>query len=452
MPLLEVFPYQAEGANWIARRERCGLLDEMRIGKTATIVRACDLRRAKRGVIIAPADLREHWRGEFEKFGCMPRKIVKGRTLHDFVAWSRGVFDVLVTSYEMAVKWRRHFDEHGELFDFLAMDEAHYLKNLDSQRTRAVLGECADGIGGIAQWACQGWFVTGTLNDNDPSDCYPFLQYTRAVNMSYEQFCRTFFTSRNSAFGKRNKPRPEMVATLRQLIQNNSIRRTEKDIGRELPPMFVTTQLVDGDTDQVRHLLAGHPGLDDQILAAIREGGLSFLDSQYIATLRRLLAEAKAVPYAHLLAAELKQTDQKYIVFGISRQALITVRDVLAKCGYDMGLIVGGVNEKEREDYKRRLGSDSSFRGIVCNMDAAGVGNDFADASRLDVLESWWGPGKNAQAIKRIRGPRQKNKQFVRFITLARSFDEQVNLIVAEKTRNIAMVEGSAMITGPEVA
>src|ERR1700691_3927255 len=135
MPL-ELFPYQVTGAEWIARRERCGLLDDMRIGKTATVIRAIDLRRHKRGVVICPADLREHWRWEFSKFSHFNHRICKGSSIHDFVAWNRGVFDILITSYEMAVKWAPHFHQHCEPFDFIAMDESHYLKNLESNRTR----------------------------------------------------------------------------------------------------------------------------------------------------------------------------------------------------------------------------------------------------------------------------------------------------------------------------
>lgn len=453
MPPLALFEYQEYGAEWISRRERCGLFDEMRIGKTATIVRAIDLRRAKRGVIVCPARLREHWRGEISKFSHFKRNVVKGRTIHDFIAWSRGVFDVMVTSYEMATKWAPRFHEHAELLDFLVLDESHFVKNSESGRCRALLGPKCDGLGGIAQWAVQTWFVTGTLMDNDPGDVYPFLAFCRAIDgMSEERFAQRFFRARPTAYGVRNTPRPDRAEALKEIIGHNSIRRTEKDIGRQLPPMVVTTQLVDGDDEAVRAMLAQHPDLDRHILAAVNDGGLSFLDHAHSATLRRLLAEAKAVPYAHMLVDEMKQTDRKTIVFGISRQALITVHEVLRDAGLEVGLIIGGVKETAYETYKRRLEEDQNFRGIVCNMDAAGVGVDFADACLLDVLESWWAPGKNAQAIKRIRGPRQKHNQFVRFITLAGSLDETVNRIVAEKTAAIAMVEGDAMIAGPEIA
>src|SRR5208283_1445094 len=127
---MNLFPYQIAGANWIATRTRCGLLDVPGLGKTAQAIRAVDLRRLTRIVVICPAHLRENWRSEFAKFSHFPRKIVKAQSLHDFVAWSRGVFDVLLVSYELATKWAPHFDDLGEPLDAVIIDEAHYLANL----------------------------------------------------------------------------------------------------------------------------------------------------------------------------------------------------------------------------------------------------------------------------------------------------------------------------------
>src|ERR1035437_549681 len=160
---LELFPYQQVGADWLARRERGGLLDIPGLGKTAQAIRAIDLRRGKRGIVICPAHVRENWRGEFQKFSHFERKISKARSIHDFVAFSRGIFDILLLSYEMAVKWTPHFHEHAELLDFAVLDECHYVNNLETKRAKALLGPEGNGAGGLTQWAVQTWCLTGTL-------------------------------------------------------------------------------------------------------------------------------------------------------------------------------------------------------------------------------------------------------------------------------------------------
>jgi len=447
---MDLFPYQIAGANWIATRTRCGLLDVPGLGKTAQVIRAIDLRRLDRGVVICPAHLRENWRGEWNKFGRFPRQIVKGQTLHDFVAWSRGIFDILLLSYEMASKWAKHFDEIKEPLDFLALDEAHYLANLGAQRTMSILGPNGDGSEGVARWAAQSWWITGTLMTNDPANCYSFLRFCNAVQLSYEAFKRKFFFTRASMYGERNKPRPDTLPDLQRLITNNSIRRTFDGVGIELPPIFLTECLVDGDTDHTRALLAQHPGLADAIVAAVKSGGLSFLDSQHVATLRRLIAEAKALPYAEMLIDELvSDPTRKVVVMGISRDALQTVQKVLAHRKKIWAVLVqGGVGDQARQEAIEAFSTNPQCRVFIGNMRAAGTGLTLTAAAHIDILESDWTPAANDQAIKRIRRIGQERVQHARFITLARSIDEVVNRVVAEKTRNIALVEGDRMLTG----
>lgn len=448
MPL-ELFPYQEEGADWIARRERAGLFDEMGVGKTATTIRALDLRRAKRGLIVCPAHLRENWRGEFAKFAHVERKIIKARNIHDYVAWSRERFDTMIMSYEQANAWLPRFMDTGDLFDFIACDEAHYLKNIDAGRTKAVLGPEGDGTGGLMQFAEQGWIVTGTPMANDPIDIFPFLRFVRAFQGSKPEFIRRFFHSRPTTYGSSQKPKIEGLPELQRLIADHSIRRTKKGIGLQLPPIFLTTVLVDGDTDDIRDMLAQHPGLEQAVIDAIGAGGLSFLDAQHIMTLRRLIGEAKAIPFAHMLLDELQQGMDKVVVMGVHRNALISIKDFLERHGIRCVLGIGGINENVRKANEHAFQSDPSVRVFLGNIVSAGTGLTLTAACELVMLESDWSPAGNAQAIMRVHRISQTRSVRARFITLARSLDEVVNRIVAEKTKAIADIEGEAMVASP---
>ncbi len=337
--------------------------------------------------------------------------------------------------------------------DFLVLDECQALKNLDSKRARAILGPHGDNVGGLAQWAVQSWMLSGTIMPNDPADIYPLLRYCRATELSREAFARRYFTARPTTWGSRNKPKTDMLPELQRLIANNSIRRTLAEVGIELPPIFLTTCLVDGDTEQVRTLLSGTPGLERSIVDAVAQGGLSFLESQHIATLRRLIAEAKALPYAEMLHEELlADPDRKVVVGGISRAALVSVRDYLAARNVWCVLLHGDTSETARQEAMRAFQSSPKCRVIIVNMDVGGVGVNLTAGDHCDVLESAWTPGKNAQLLKRIRRIGQTRTQHARFITLAGSLDEEVNRIVAEKTAAIALIEGDAMIAAPRAA
>lgn len=447
MPLL---PYQIAGGDILAQYDRFGLHDEMGVGKTATIVRAVDNIKAERGIVVAPAMVREHWLKEFRTFSDNPYRICKAQNVHDFVAWKRGRFNFLVTSYELATKWADEIKDTGEILDFVVFDEAHYLKNSGTNRTKRLLGKEYDGDRSIIEWACHVWHVTGTPMANDPLDIYTFLSMCRAVDMTENQFIKTFFIPKPGAFGARMKPKLEMVPALQQLITNNSIRRTKKGVGMQIPPIFLRSFHVDGDTDDIRAMLREHPGLEASILGAVEAGGLSFLDAQYVATLRRLVGEAKAIPYAALLYDELMYGGaDKRVVFGLHKTALLTVRDYLWARGINCVLVNGDTSEKNRMQYVAEFQENPNCRVFIGNMRAAGVGITLTAACEIDILESDWSPAGNAQAIMRVHRLGQTRKVHGRFITLAKSIDEVVNRVVVEKTSNIAHIEGEAMVAAP---
>lgn len=442
---LPLFNYQALAADIMAGRDRYGLHDEMGIGKTATTIGAIDRIKGERGLIVCPAMLRENWIKEFRKFGQRPLRLCKGQNIHDFVAWSRGRFDVLITSYELATKWRREFAKGGEFLDFIAFDEAHYMKNSSANRTKEMLGEDASGHECLVEWAEHAWHITGTPMANDPMDIFTFLKFAKAIHMSQAEFTRTFLHAEMTTYGTRTSVKAEMVPTLQALIYNNAIRRTHHDVGMELPPIWMREVLVDGDTREIAELIRQYEGLEKVILDAIENGGLSLLKVEHVAMLRRLVGKAKAIPYAQMLKWEMDSGAGKRVIFGIHREPAIFIRDYMKKHGYDFVLVNGDTPEFERQEAVRRFMEDPSCQGFIGNIKVAGVGLTLVESSDIDMFESDWSPAGNAQAIKRVHRYGQTKSVTARFITLSKSIDEAVNRIVAGKTASIAQVEGSAM-------
>lgn len=449
---LPLFEYQQEGAAYLASRARAGLFDEMGVGKSAQGINAIDRLKAKRGAIICPAGVREVWRGEFAKFAVIKRTIVKVMNIHDFMAWQRGRFDVAIMSYEHAVKYAQRINDAAEFIDFMIFDEAHYMKNSETARAKALLGNLSnEGTDGVVKWALRAWMLTGTPMANDPMDIYTFLRFVHAMPLKKGVFQHRYFSTFQRTFNEKNTPRPDIVAELQRLIRNNSIRRTKKEVGLQLPPIWLTSITIDGDDTPIRELLAMYPGLDGAIVAALQSGGLSFLDAQHIATLRRLVGEAKAIPYAKMLVEELMNCTDKYVVMGIHQKALRDVRDYLAKHGIFTSLVQGETSERERKVQVDQFQNDPRVRVFLGNIRAAGTGLTLTAAPNIDMLESDWSPAPNAQAIMRVHRIGQTNNVRARFITLARSIDEAVNRIVAEKTAAIASIEGEAMNSHPPI-
>lgn len=438
----DIFPYQVQGAQFLASRQRAGLLDLPGIGKSAQVVRACDLLGISRGWISGPAVARKHWRGEFEKFGLQKRRTVKGETIHDFVAWANGRFDVMVTSHEMTTKWARHLHDRCEVLDFMVLDEAHFLKNDETLRAKQILGPYADGGQGAAQWALRGWWLTGTPVPNDPIDIYTFLRFMGAMPMYKRDFAKRYLNGRMKTYGTSHTAREEMLPELQSLIANNSLRRTLGDIGTQLPPIYLMNYLVDGNTHEVRTLLQQHPGLDKEILAALdTEKGIAGIKAGYIATMRRLIGEAKALPYAATLLGELESGLDKMVVFAHHQTVLSLVRDYLVRHGIRCGIINGQTDSKNDEAVVAAFQSDPNFRVVLLNTRKGGTAITLTAGNSVDQLEADWAPAANYQALKRVHRIGQTRKVRARIITLADSFDVQVNEIIAAKTRAVGELD-----------
>lgn len=442
-----IYAYQADGVVFLAGRERAGLHDVMGLGKTAQYIRAADAIKAQRGIIIVPAKLRRNTVKQFSLWATHGYKITEGRTIHDFLAWQRGRYHIIVTSYEQATKWASSIYHSGEPIDFVVMDEAHYVKNSEAGRTVAILGPNYDGHKGLVNWAEHIWHVSGTPMANDPLDIFTFLKLCRATTLTQGQFIRRYFFNDPTAYGNRTSIRPEMHTEITSIINANRIRRTLADVGFQLPSIQLNQLVVDGDTLPIINLLKQYPELSHAITQAINDGGITFLEAQHIMTLRRLLGEAKAAPYAHLLLSDLQTTGmEKHVVMGVHVAALTFIHRFLNKHKIRSVLVNGTVTDREAHRSVEQFQDDPACTVFVGNLKSAGMGTDLFAACRLDMLEQDWTPMGNAQAIKRIHRIGQTKPCFVRFVTLARTFDEKVNELVIAKTKAIAEIEGDAML------
>ena len=441
------FEHQVSGAEWLTQRARAGLHDDMGYGKTGTTILALNrVPWARRGIVICNATIKENWRREILIWSDTPRSIIKGSTLADLHTWLKFKREVMIVSYEMATRWLPILRRQMGIIDFLIVDEAHKLKNADAQRTKAIKGEESDGVGGIAGFAGFTWELTGTPIPNDPIDLYTFLKFCgRLPGMQRHDFVNEFFFVKPGRFSSRQTVRPERQEALQSLIREVSLRRTGVI---NLPPILITNTYLDGETSKVAQFMRDHPGLDRAIIRALDGGNLNLIDSQHVMTLRRLIGEAKALPFAHYLLDLIEGGLKSPVIFGWHISVMALVREFLAKKGYKFGLIDGSVSERNRnravDDFQ-----SGSLDGICCNIQAGGEGITLTRAERLFMLESGWTPKDNSQPVKRIHRIGQTKHTRAEFVTLAGSFDENIVGIVREKVRAIFEVDGQALLAAP---
>lgn len=436
----DLLPYQREGAAFLASRKRAGLFDEPGLGKTAQAISALDCVDARRAIIVTPAAVREVWLGEFKKFSRVERIILKGRTTQDLTLWLRGKADVLITSYDLATRWATRITEEQTNYDALIVDEAHHIKHPTAQRTRALLGAQCDARGGISARAARTWLLTGTPVSNDLADIWTFLRFCDATTLSHKQFLDRYFKTHIGVFRTRQPPRQEMMPELSAQINQHSIQRTKQGVGLQLPPIWITTTFVDGDTQEIRELLLENPSLEKAIHDALDLGGLSLLYASHIATLRRLVGEAKAPAFAAWLIEELNSGLDKVVVMGVHKRALSRVEYELNKAGISCVTVNGETTEPQRIAAVAEFQTDPACRVFIGNIRAAGTGLTLTSAAEVIMMEQSWSPADNAQALMRVHRIGQTRNVRARLVVLTDSIDEVVVDRLREKIAAFAKV------------
>lgn len=426
MPTL--FPYQIEGARHLAGGRFRLLADDMGLGKSAQAICAADLLGAERVTVICPAVVASDWREAFETFGDVPRGLHVVGTKGPYGISNAGA---CVVSYDRAGRpdVAKALRARGGR---LILDEAHYLKNLQAKRTRAVLSK--HGIAGGFETAD---FLTGTPVPNHVGELYPMLRTAGRYVAKYHDFMRQFAVIRETPFGEKIVGHRN-TEQLRQLLDGWMLRRLNQVVlpNSRRGELHVEPSECDPEHPVLQELRRLEPEAAAAVELAISAGDLNDLDTPHVATLRRLTGMAKVGAVARH-AAELLQAhaDAKLVLFCQHRAVMGYLRHALAEFG--PVLIAGGEPEGRRTQAKAAFQSSPECRVCVCQMQAAATGITLTAANHLWIVEPSWVPSENDQAVKRIVRIGQTRETTIRFVTLINSIDETVNRILLRKRQLI---------------
>lgn len=414
-------PYQDVGARWLASQRRAGLADEQGVGKSVQAVKACELIGARRVAVIGPAKMRATWEWEFSDKAPSPSRRLR------------------VLSYESATDLFKSLAPGAPLPDVLVIDEAHYLKNWQSGRTQAIYPR--------VQQIPFVWPLTGTPIPNGKvhpngelsgrvDELWTHFYYLRhdLINfMSPAQFINEFALTKK-AFGERKVigVKPDKEPHLRSLFQQLWLRRMLADVAPDLPPMRESEIILDlkvpADVERLSREKAGMLTLDPDILPT---------GDEELATLRRLLAEAKAPALADFVAEELRNNpDEKIVIFAWHTNPIDDIADRLQSFG--VVKVDGRTPPAHVQAHVDAFQNDPRYRVFLGQIRAAGTGLTLTAASNVIFLECSWVPADNEQAQRRILRIGQKAASVLcRYVVLKGSIDEAVTRVLARKTRGI---------------
>ena len=423
----QLLPHQIKGAEWLASKRHALLADEMRVGKAVQTVVACDLLDAQRILVICPAVARINWLREFGKFSTrfLPMTALLSST---DCALSSGIN---VVSYDLACGYEtQHLLGDTDAFtnlDVLVLDESHYLKSADAQRSQIILGR-----GGLVHRARHVWALSGTPAPNHYAELWPLLRVFGVYKGSYDEFVREFCTGFRGPYGFQITGSKNTMK-LRELLSKVMLRRTMKEVRPEMPSIEFDEFVIP------RYQFVPIPFQDRARIAdelRFVEYALDFgedLAAIPAPTLRRYSGLLKVPAVVDLVKLRLDGGAKKIVLFAYHRDVIQQLSEALAE--YGLAMVAGWVSPAIRDAEIREFQRDPACRVFVGQIVAAGTNIDLSVSDEAIFVEASWVPGENAQAAARLQNVNKNRPITATFVALADSIDERIQTTLRRKTK-----------------
>lgn len=423
---MQRFPFQIEGAKFLADRHRGLLFDAPGLGKTVQAIDAADLCGARTHDVICPAAVVPQWRRQHER-------------LH-------GHMDTALSSRSYESARDKGFPMHS---DVATLDEIHYLKNPASERTVKILGYNRYASDGAIARSRRIWCLSGTPNPRDPSDLFPMmnaivpgsLMTADGRPLSYDVFLRKFCVMKEWKHGQGNKVlHGKNLEELAERLAPYMLRRTKKDVFPEWNDAVVDVIWLQSGAaaDQMLKMELTPEGRKlAQIFATEGFDGLerfAELDNG-ISRLRRLTGLIKVPMAVEWLKEEWAAGMKKVVIMCYHREVIQAVYDQLTREGFSGVIYWGGMTANQKESAKSSfiLEEMDFFAGQI---DACGTGLDGLQhaSSRMLYVECSWLGEQNQQALDRLDRIGQTEPVLGQYLALEGSLDAGIIEVAARRT------------------
>lgn len=433
-------PYQREGLGWLTFLQQFGfggcLADDMGLGKTIQVLALLEMRRSRRAadglppsLVVAPRSLISNWIREAQRFTPALRMLDHtglDRALPD--GWA-DAWDVVVTTYGTL---RRDIGLLKDVaFDYVVLDESQAVKNSVAQTAKAV--RLLKGRHRLA--------LSGTPVENHLGELWSLFE-----------FLNPGLLGGASGFGvawARN-PDPEQRALLARALRPFILRRNKKQVAPDLPERQEDTLYCELTAHQRKQYDQLKEHYRQSLLAKVARSGLSKSKIQVLEALLRLRqcachpalidggdGTAPCAKFETLLPQleEVVEEGHKALVFSQFTSFLALLRGHLDRKGVTYEYLDG--QTRDRQARVDRFQQNPEVPLFLISLKAGGLGLNLTAAEYVFLLDPWWNPAVEAQAIDRSHRIGQRNKVLA-YRLIARNTVEEKVLALQERKRDLA--------------
>jgi len=422
-------PYQRRGVEWMHHLCSVGchglLADEMGLGKTLQVLSLLTVRPVgdHPTLVVCPASVVPVWREEIGKF--FPHlKVEVLKTGRDFAHGRERV--IWLASYTQLRKHRSLLD--GVEFGYAVLDEGQFIKNPDAKITQTC----------FSVRARHRLVLTGTPLENRQLDLWSIFRFLLPGLLgSRAAFETALNTDREGTLGR-----------LRAQLAPFILRRTKNEVAKELPPK-VEIDLICPLTDVQRAEYAricseGLERLGDDVGLAMREKSFGFLalltrlrqtccDPDMLPWLKAPLTDSGKINLLVEKLAEVVGSGHRVVIFSQFVMLLDRVREALTAHFPDLPVFELTGMTLDRLKPVQQFQSSPGAAAMLVSLKAAGTGITLHAADYVFLLDPWWNPAVEAQAVDRVHRIGQTNTVFVYHMVTAGTIEERIQALKASK-------------------
>ena len=443
--------YQLGGFQWMCLLDEMGgggcLADDMGLGKTlqtlSFLQHVVSRYPEETHLVICPTSLLYNWEGELKKF-------LPGLDYHIHYGADRefdeGIFRrarLIITSYGMVRSDISHFSRWK--FGYIILDESQAIKNPASQVRRAV--QQLQSRNRLA--------LSGTPVQNNTFDLYAQMDFLNPGLLGSQDFFRAEFAGPIDRNGDK-----EVAARLRKLVYPFILRRTKEQVARDLPDKTEMILWCEMGDEQRKIYNSFKEHYRESLLDRIAEDGVG-KSSIYILeglTKLRQICDSPALlkeraegeteqgaSYPNVsakleeLIREIEENtgDHKALVFSQFTSMLRLIRVALEERGVPYLYLDGSVPAEARRESVQRFQDSDDTRVFLISLKAGGVGLTLTAADYVYLVDPWWNPAAEQQAIDRSHRIGQGKKVFAYRMICKDSVEEKI-LQLQERKRALA--------------
>ncbi|MEJ7828209.1 MAG: DEAD/DEAH box helicase, partial [Segetibacter sp.] len=400
-------PYQEAGFQWLnyLNEVKWGgiLADDMGLGKTVQALSFLHHIKQEQGrlkaVVVCPTTLMYNWENEIRKFTpSLTYHIHHGGTrLRQNI--TNPDFDIIITTYGTLRSDIKAFVEPE--FDYIILDESQAIKNPSSKVTKAA------SLLKAKSKLC----LSGTPLQNNTFDIFAQMNFLNPGMLGSMEFFKQEFAVPIDKFGEQ-----EQKEHLRKLLFPFILRRTKEQVAKDLPDKTEMILFCEMGEEQRKIYDAYRNDFRDKILGVVEEQGINKSQLTILQGLMKLrqicdspaiMKDEEKYPNVSIKLDELVReiteniSDHKALVFSQFLGMLALIRQRLDELGVKYEYFDGSTSAPDREKAIQSFQNDTSCRVFLISLKAGGVGLNLTAADYVYIVDPWWNPAVEQQAIDR---------------------------------------------------